>query len=143
MIKFFKKKVGSSPTFPAKNFGVVMGFPLFDYPLIIHSATALSIFFACSWALSSVGMFIFLQALGCQGFLLSDSSLLLLLLLSSSPPPPPSPLLGSTFLKLSWLPVSFPFLLSGLLDPSGNKCSDSFFWVLCSGISSVSPSSYF
>src|SRR6266540_5098596 len=111
--RFFKKEVGSSPTFPENDLGMVIGFPLFDYLLIIHSATALSLFSACSLAFSLVEIFIFLRALGCQGFLLSSSSSLLLLLsLPSSLPP----LLGGIFLELLWFLIFFLFPLLNLLD---------------------------
>src|SRR6266542_1228651 len=66
--RFSKKEVESSPTFPENDFGMVIGFPLFDCPLIIHSATTLSLFSACSLALSLVRIFIFLQALGAKAF---------------------------------------------------------------------------
>src|SRR6266542_2302854 len=73
IIRFSKNNVGSSLTLPENDFGVIIGFPLFDCPLIIHSATVLSLFSACLWILSLVEIFIFLRALGCQGFLWSIS----------------------------------------------------------------------
>src|SRR6266542_2837659 len=115
----------------------MIGFPLFACLLIIHSATALSLFSACSWALSLVRNFIFLRALRCQGFLWSSFSSLLLLLSSPSSPPP---LLGGIFLKLFWSLISFHFPLLGLLDPPENECPSCFFWMPCSGTSSASPS---
>src|SRR6266498_61119 len=85
IIRFYKKDMGSSSTFSEKDLGVVMGFPLFDWPFIIHSATILSLFSACSCILSPSGTLIFQWDLGCHGLLGFRSSSLLL---SSSPPPP-------------------------------------------------------
>src|SRR6266498_4533299 len=85
-------------------------------------------------------MFIFRRGFRYQGFLRSGffSLLLLLLLLSSLPP-----LLGGIFLDELWFSKSFPFPLLDLLDPPRNECPNGSFWVLCSGIFSVSPSSTF
>src|SRR6266540_5869712 len=68
-IKFSRKDVGSSPTFPENDLDVVMGFPLLDCPLIIHSATNLSLLSFCSCKVLPCGVGIFLRGLGCQGFL--------------------------------------------------------------------------
>src|SRR6266511_2971003 len=92
-IKFSRKDVGSSPTFPENGLGVVMGFPLLACLLIIHSATSLSLFSFCSCMVSPWETGIFRRGLGCHGFLCSDSSSLLLL------SPPPS-LAGGIFLRL-------------------------------------------
>src|SRR6266542_296634 len=95
IIKFSRKNVGSSSTFPENDFEMVISLPLFVWPLIIHLATILSLFLAFSYALSLVILLIFQWVLGCYSFLRSGSSSLLLLSLSSSPS-----LAGGIFLEL-------------------------------------------
>src|SRR6266540_1335167 len=70
-IKFSRKDVGSSPTFPENDLDVVIGFPLLAWPLIIHSATNLSQFSFCSCKVLPCVTGIFLRGLRCHGFLWS------------------------------------------------------------------------
>src|SRR6266498_1459719 len=69
IIRFSKNEIGSFLIFSKNGFGMIIGFPLFDCPLIIYLATTLFLFLACSLAFSLIGIFIFLWTLECQGFL--------------------------------------------------------------------------
>jgi len=126
--KFFKKKVGFSPTLPEKDLGVTIGWPRLDCSLTIHSATCHSLSAAGFWTFS--GTSIFHQSFGLQTSLLFSSSFPLLPLLSS-PSPEPFRKLVFPYFCLCWSFVFFLFslfLLFGIFEKV--QLDDDKFWIL-------------